>query len=92
MLLQFAFEVMDLHRITADVDPRNTASIRVLERLGFKREGYFRENYLLYGELQDAVMYGLLRSELPWSSRNTHVNADVGPALSLRRKLPSQEL
>lgn len=73
VLLQFAFEVMDLHRIAADVDPRNTPSIRVLERLGFQQEGYFREHYLLFGELQDAVLYGLLRAESPWPDRtNQH--------------------
>lgn len=67
-IVRFAFESMDLHRLEADVDPRNHASIRCLERLGFVREGYARERYHLNGEIQDAVLYGLLRSEVKGSS------------------------
>ncbi len=63
VLLRFGFETLDLHRIEADVDPRNPASIRLLERLGFKKEGYRRESYILNGEIQDAVNYGLLKRE-----------------------------
>lgn len=62
-LLGYAFGVLDLHRIEADVDPRNGASIRTLERLGFQREGYLRERWQVDGEIQDALFYGLLRHE-----------------------------
>jgi len=63
VLVRFGFETLDLHRIEADVDPRNPASIRLLERLGFKQEGCRRESYILNGEIQDAVLYGLLKRE-----------------------------
>jgi len=62
-MLDYAFGVLDLHRIEADVDPRNGASIRTLERLGFRREGYLRERWQVDGEIQDALFYGLLRPE-----------------------------
>lgn len=62
-LLRFAFSTLDLHRIEADVDPRNLPSLRSLESLGFRREGYLRERYFVSGEMQDAVLYGLLRTE-----------------------------
>src|SRR4030095_1078152 len=62
-LLQFGFFEMRLHRLSADTDPRNERSIRNLERLGFRREGYLREHYLVNGETQDSILYGLLRSE-----------------------------
>lgn len=62
-VLKYAFEVLDLHRIEADVDPRNAASIKTLERLGFQREGYLRERWQVNGEIQDAFFYGLLRRE-----------------------------
>lgn len=62
-LVEFAFTELALHRLEADVDPRNTASRRCLERIGFHQEGYQRERYYLYEEWQDAVLYGLLRSE-----------------------------
>jgi RimJ/RimL family protein N-acetyltransferase len=66
-LLRFGFGVLGLHRVEADVDPRNVASIRHLERLGFQREGYQRQRYLVNGEFQDAVLFGLLRGETPFS-------------------------
>jgi RimJ/RimL family protein N-acetyltransferase len=62
-LLTFAFETLDLHRVEADVDPRNSRSITVLERAGFQREGFLRERYHMADEVQDALFYGLLRSE-----------------------------
>lgn len=62
-LLSFAFSTMRLHRLTADTDPRNEASIRTLERHGFRREGFFREHHLAQGERQDSIMFGLLQSE-----------------------------
>jgi RimJ/RimL family protein N-acetyltransferase len=66
VVLRFAFEKLGLHRIEADVDPRNAASLRLLGRLGFRREGYLRERYQGVGELQDAVILGLLRPEAAW--------------------------
>jgi ribosomal-protein-alanine N-acetyltransferase len=65
-VLDYAFTVLNMHRIEADVDPRNTASIRTLERLGFQREGYLRERWQVNGEIQDAFFYGLLRPD--WES------------------------
>jgi RimJ/RimL family protein N-acetyltransferase len=75
VLLRFAFEPLALHRLEADVDPRNAPSIRALERLGFEREGYQRERYFLGGEIQDAVLYGLLRHD--WM-RQQGVRAPAG--------------
>jgi len=62
-LLDYAFRDLDLHRLEADVDPRNTASIQSLESLGFQREGHLRERWIVNGEIQDALFYGLLRWE-----------------------------
>jgi RimJ/RimL family protein N-acetyltransferase len=62
-LLQYAFDDLKLRRLEADVDPRNTGSIKTLERLGFQREGYLRERWHVCGEIQDALFYGLLQSE-----------------------------
>ena len=62
-LLRFGFDVLKLHRIEAEVDPRNTASIRLLEGNGFLREGYRREAYFHNNEIQDSVSYALLAKE-----------------------------
>jgi RimJ/RimL family protein N-acetyltransferase len=70
-LLDHAFSTLDLNRIEADVDPRNEPSVRILERLGFEREGLFRERWLVAGERQDSLMLGLLRHD--WRSRRRAV-------------------
>ena len=62
-LLDFAFGTLDLHRIEADVDPRNQASVRTMERLGFQKEGYLRERWIVAGEISDTQFFGLLARE-----------------------------
>lgn len=62
-LLDYAFSTLDLNRVEADVDPRNGPSAIILERLGFEREGLFRERWLVAGEKQDSLMLGLLRHD-----------------------------
>jgi ribosomal-protein-alanine N-acetyltransferase len=62
-LIVYAFSGLNLHRLEADVDPRNAGSIRTLERLGFQREGFLRERWQVAGEIQDAFFYGLLRPD-----------------------------
>lgn len=59
-VVEHAFTAMGLHRLEADVDPRNRASLRRLERLGFVREGHLRERWHVQGEIQDSVLLGLL--------------------------------
>ena len=48
-LLRYAFDDLGLHRLEADIDPRNTASARSLARLGFIKEGYLRERWIVAG-------------------------------------------
>jgi [ribosomal protein S5]-alanine N-acetyltransferase len=62
-LLDFAFGELNLHRVEADIDPYNEASIRVVEKLGFQREGYLRESWIIGGEFKDALYFGLLKRE-----------------------------
>lgn len=62
-IVRFAFDELDLHRLEADADPRNDASLRILRKIGFREEGFLRQRYLLGGEPQDAVFLGLLRSD-----------------------------
>ena len=61
--LTFGYETLGLRRIEADVDPRNAASLRTLERLGFQREGLLRACWEVNGEVQDSVILGLLADE-----------------------------
>jgi RimJ/RimL family protein N-acetyltransferase len=62
-LVEFAFGQLAMRRLEADVDPRNAASIRAVERLGFRREGLLRERWKVADELQDSMVLGLLSRE-----------------------------
>ena len=63
-ILRFGFEEMDLHRIYANTIGDNHESVRLLERLGFIREGTRRESsWEDDGRFHDSAMYGLLHSE-----------------------------
>jgi RimJ/RimL family protein N-acetyltransferase len=63
LALGHAFDALRLRRIEADVDPRNTPSCRLLERLGFRLEGLLRARWRVAGEICDTAMYGLLAPE-----------------------------
>ena len=67
-LLIYAFETRGFNRLEADIDPRNVASAKSLERLGFQREGLLRERWFVNGEVSDSALYGLLRRE--WQAKN----------------------
>ena len=60
-----AFGELQLNRLEADIDPRNTASAKSLARLGFVKEGHLRERWIVDGEVSDSALYGLLRSDWP---------------------------
>jgi aminoglycoside 6'-N-acetyltransferase len=62
-LVGLAFTTYDLHRVWAQLDPRNTASARVCERLGMTLEGTTRRDFWSAGEWSDTARYGLLREE-----------------------------
>ena len=62
-VIKFGFQVMKLHSIEANTNPDNTASIKLLERNKFIREGYFRENYFFGGKFYDSVIYSLLATD-----------------------------
>lgn len=61
--LAYGFDALELNRVEADIDPRNQASCRLVERVGFRREGYLRERWHVNGEITDTALYGLLARE-----------------------------
>ena len=80
LALAHAFDAMRLHRVEADVDPRNRASVRLLERAGFRHEGLLRERWLVGGDTQDSAMYGLLAREHAALRRDSReATAEQGP-------------
>ena len=63
LLLRLGFEELGLHRIVGRCDARNTASARLMERLGMRREAHLRENEFVKGEWCDELIYAMLASE-----------------------------
>jgi RimJ/RimL family protein N-acetyltransferase len=66
-LLRLAFEDLGLHRVAARCDARNTASARVMERAGLRREAHLVQNEFVKGEWTDELIYAILRGE--WAAR-----------------------
>jgi ribosomal-protein-alanine N-acetyltransferase len=62
-IVGFAFETLHQNRLEAACLPRNAASIRLLEKVGFTREGYARKYLCIDGRWQDHVLYGLVRDD-----------------------------
>ena len=63
-MVRFGFKNMNLHSIEANVNPDNDKSKKVLEKIGFKKEAYFRENYLFNNRFLDSIIYSLLEKDL----------------------------
>ena len=61
--LAHAFDSLGLVRVEADIDPRNQPSCRLLEKIGFVREGLLRKRWRVNGEVCDSAFYGLLADE-----------------------------
>lgn len=59
----FGFAALRLHRIEAACLPHNIASVRLLERIGFRHEGYARAYLRINGQWQDHVLFALLESD-----------------------------
>jgi [ribosomal protein S5]-alanine N-acetyltransferase len=59
----YAFAELGVEKVAARVDPRNLASVRVLEKLGMQREGVLRSQVVRWGERADRALYGMLRED-----------------------------
>ena len=66
-ILGLAFDELELHRVAANLDPRNDASIALCLRLGMREEARFVEDLWFKGEWADTGIYALLRDE--WLAR-----------------------
>jgi ribosomal-protein-alanine N-acetyltransferase len=64
-ILPFAFDTLRLHRVEAACISGNVASIRLLEKTGFRREGFAREYLCIDGVWQDHLLYARLKHDPP---------------------------
>jgi [ribosomal protein S5]-alanine N-acetyltransferase len=67
--LACAVDSLGLVRVEADIDPRNEASARLLEKVGFVREGLLRKRWRVNGEVCDTAFYGLLAEDFVGPAR-----------------------
>jgi ribosomal-protein-alanine N-acetyltransferase len=63
LVLRHAFRTLGLHRVEANVQPENVRSIALVERLGFRREGYSPRYLKIGGRWRDHVRYAILADE-----------------------------
>lgn len=62
-IISFLFKTLNKHRITGSIDPNNSQSIKLLERLGFRKEAHFKESYFSNGKWNDDLVYAILNRE-----------------------------
>lgn len=63
LIINHLFGALNKQRIIASVDPRNTPSLRLLERLGFRKEAHFKKSLYLNGQWVDDMVYALLQDD-----------------------------
>jgi len=61
VVLEYGFDVLNMHSIEAVIDPDNHASERVLQKNGFVKEAHILENELWNGKFWDTIIYSLLK-------------------------------
>jgi [ribosomal protein S5]-alanine N-acetyltransferase len=63
-VLEYGFDRLKFHSIEAFLTPENTASVKLLEKAGFKKEGHFKENYYFDGVFSDTAVYSKLNPNI----------------------------
>lgn len=77
-ILDLLFNDFSKHRITASVDPDNLSSIKLLERLGFRKEAHFKKSLCMDGKWIDDVIYAILEEEY----KNSSIHANFCEAIN----------
>ncbi|MEZ5239154.1 MAG: GNAT family protein [Microthrixaceae bacterium] len=72
-VLRFAFEDLGLHRVQISIVPRNTASRRVVEKLGLREEGLAERYLQINGVWEDHIRYAITSEE--WAERGAQLGA-----------------
>jgi RimJ/RimL family protein N-acetyltransferase len=62
-VIDYLFSILNKHRVIGSVDPNNVQSIKMLERLGFRKEAHFKESILANGQWTDDIIYAILKKE-----------------------------
>ncbi|HSP83008.1 MAG TPA: GNAT family protein [Gillisia sp.] len=68
VIIEYLVSKLNKHRIIASIDPSNLDSIKLVERLGFRKEAHFIESLFFHGKWVDDLVYAILARE--WKERN----------------------
>lgn len=60
-LIKYGFTKLNLNRIEAIVAPENTASLKIIEKLGMQKEGHLKQHYMSNGAAEDSIIFGILK-------------------------------
>lgn len=63
LVIDFGFNTCHFHTLTAIIDPRNSASEKVLQRANFQKEAHFKEDFYFNGEFLDSVHYSIINKK-----------------------------
>lgn len=69
-IIDYLVYTLDKHRLVANIDPSNYPSIRLVEKLGFRKEGHLRESFFSKGKWVDDLVFAILARE--WKLRNSN--------------------
>jgi len=62
-VINYLFAGLNKHRIFASIDPNNENSIRLFERIGFRKEAHFVESLFINGKWEDDLIYSLIEKD-----------------------------
>ncbi|SDX86592.1 Protein N-acetyltransferase, RimJ/RimL family [Lutibacter oricola] len=62
-VINYLFNKLDKHRITTSIDPKNANSIKLVERIGFRKEAHFKQSLLINNKWVDDIIYAILKKE-----------------------------
>lgn len=62
-VIDYLFNGLGKHRIISSIDPRNTNSIKLVERIGFRKEAHFVESLFINGKWLDDIVYALIEKD-----------------------------
>lgn len=62
-ILKYGFNDLNLNRIEACISPNNENSLKLIKKFGFQQEGYLRAHFIRNAEVEDSIIFSLLRSE-----------------------------
>jgi len=63
-MINFGFKNLQVHRIEANINPKNISSIKLLEKVGFIQEALFRDNYFFEGSYYDSAIFSLIETDV----------------------------